>query len=161
MFALKSTITILLVFGFFFWSATTISVDTNNTLFVDQYGRYAVFHGVNAIQKLFPFYPKLDHFDSNYSLADMDLYNLKGWGLNVIRLHVAWEGVEPKKGVYNYTYIEKLREVIQKCNKYGIYVILDSHQDLFNRQFCGEGFPDWAVERGNFPFPLKIDLDYD
>ena len=72
---------------------SAISVDPNTTLFLDQYGRYAVFHGVNAVQKLFPFYPKLDHFDSNYSLSDVDLVNLRGWGFNVIRLHVAWEGV--------------------------------------------------------------------
>jgi endoglycosylceramidase len=50
-----------------------ISVDPDTTLFLDQYGRYSVFHGVNAVQKLFPFYPKLDHFDANYSLSDMDL----------------------------------------------------------------------------------------
>ncbi len=75
-----------------------ITVDPDTTLFLDQYGRYTVFHGVNVVQKLFPFYPKkLDHFDSNYSLCDMDLENLRGWGFNHIRLHVAWEGVEPRK----------------------------------------------------------------
>ncbi len=105
MLAGRSISLLLVLFGFLMCSSVSISVDTNNTLFLDQYGRYAVFHGVNAVQKLFPFYPKLDHFDSNYSLSDMDLANLRGWGLNVIRLHVAWEGVEPKKGVYNYTYI--------------------------------------------------------
>lgn len=77
---------------------SSISVDTQNTLFMDQYGRYTVFHGVNAIMKSFPFYPILDHFDANSSLTDIDLYNLKGWGFNMIRLHVAWEGVEPKRG---------------------------------------------------------------
>lgn len=77
-------LTTLLIFGH------PISVDPDSTLFLDQYGRYMVFHGVNAVQKLFPFYPKLDHFDSNYSLADVDLQNLRGWGFNVIRLHVAW-----------------------------------------------------------------------
>ena len=79
-------------------SASSITVDTSNTLFLDQYGRYTVFHGVNAIMKTFPFYPVLDHFDANYSLTDIDLYNLKSWGFNMIRLHVAWEGVEPKRG---------------------------------------------------------------
>ena len=40
-------------------------------------------------------------------------------------------------------------------------MLLDAHQDLFNRQFCGEGFPDWTVERTNFPFPVPMDMDYD
>jgi endoglycosylceramidase len=53
--------------------SNSISVDPDSTLFLDQFGRYTIFHGVNAVQKLFPFYPKLDHFDSNYSLADIDL----------------------------------------------------------------------------------------
>ena len=47
------------------------------------------------------------------------------------------------------------------CNKYNIYVLLDAHQDLFNRQFCGEGFPDWTVKRDTFPFPLKVHIEYD
>lgn len=51
--------------------------------------------------------------------------------------------------------------MVRKANKYGINVLLDAHQDLFNRKFCGEGFPDWTVNRTNFPFPLKIDLEYD
>ena len=76
-------------------SCSSVSVDTDNTLFLDQYQRYAIFHGVNVVQKLFPFYPKLDHFDANSSLTDMDLSNLRSWGFNMIRLHVAWEGVEP------------------------------------------------------------------
>ena len=74
-------------------SIFSFKVDTENSLFLDQYQRYSIFHGVNAIMKTFPFYPILDHFDSNYSLTDQDLVNLRGWGFNMIRLHVAWEGV--------------------------------------------------------------------
>lgn len=56
-------------------------------------------HGVNVVYKPFPFYPpNLDTFDPNDSFSFEDLRNLKKWGLNVIRLHVAWEGVEPAKG---------------------------------------------------------------
>ena len=90
-------------------SVSSIKVDVDSSLFVDQYGRHAVFHGVNVVMKTFPFYPILDHFDSNYSLTEQDMENLQGWGFNMIRLHVAWEGVEPERGVFNYTYIEKLR----------------------------------------------------
>ena len=75
------------------FSIFSFKVDTENSLFLDQYQRYSIFHGVNAIMKTFPFYPILDHFDSNYSLTDQDLVNLRGWGFNMIRLHVAWEGV--------------------------------------------------------------------
>ena len=33
--------------------------------------------------------------------------------------------------------------------KYGIYTLLDMHQDVFSGKFCGEGVPDWAVETGS------------
>ena len=70
-----------------------IRVDSNNSLFIDQYNRYAIFHGVNAVYKTHPFHPNLVNFSSNYSLTDEDLYNLRNWGMNTIRLHAAWEGL--------------------------------------------------------------------
>lgn len=127
--------------------AKAYRVDPNNSLFLDQYNRYTIFHGVNAVYKTYPFHPNLVEFSTNYSLTDQDLMNLKHWGMNVIRLHAAWEGVEPQKGVYNYTYVETLREIVRKCNRYGISVLLDAHQDLFVKQFCGEGLPVWVAKR--------------
>jgi len=50
---------------------------------------------------------------------------------------------------------------VQKCNKYDIWVLLDAHQDLYSKKFCGEGFPDWAVERRSFPAPLKVKMEFD
>ncbi len=34
----------------------------------------------------------------------------------------------------------------------------DAHQDLYARQFCGEGAPDWAVNVGKYslPFPMPV-----
>ena len=83
----------------------TIRVNPDNSMFMDQYNRYTVYHGVNTVYKIHPFHPDLNTFNTNYSLSDHDFFNLKNWGMNVIRLHCAWEGVEPEKGVYNYTYI--------------------------------------------------------
>ena len=38
-------------------------------------------------------------------------------------------------------------------------VLLDVHQDVFNPKICGEGFPDWALDKPKaFPFP--IDMPY-
>lgn len=101
---LKGLLTLLL-----FVATTAYRVDPNNSLFLDQYNRYTIFHGVNAVYKTYPFHPNLVEFSTNYSLTDQDLINLKNWGMNAIRLHAAWEGVEPQRGVYNYTYVETLR----------------------------------------------------
>jgi endoglycosylceramidase len=71
------------------------SLRTEGRFFLDASGRVRVFHGVNVVYKTFPFYPETTGFDSNYSLSREDLLNLRNWGFNSIRLHVAWEGVEP------------------------------------------------------------------
>ena len=54
-----TTLKLLLILTTILTLTHTISVDPDTTFFVDQYGRYSVFHGVNAVQKLFPFYPRL------------------------------------------------------------------------------------------------------
>lgn len=154
---LLSSLLLLLTFCL----SCSIRVNPNNSMFVDQYNRYTVYHGVNTVYKIYPFHPDLNTFNTNYSLTDHDFYNLRNWGMNVIRLHCAWEGVEPERGVYNYTYIETVREIVRKANKYGIVVLLDAHQDLFVKQFCGEGLPTWTAKRSSFPAPLKVKLRYD
>ncbi len=68
----------------------SIKVDPDTSLFVDQYNRFRIYHGVNAVFKTAPFYPDTEQFSSNFSLTDTDLYNLRNWGMNVIRLHIAW-----------------------------------------------------------------------
>lgn len=47
--------------------------------------------------------------------------------MNMIRLHVAWEGAEPKKGEFNYEYLAELKKIVRKCEAYGITVLLDAH----------------------------------
>jgi endoglycosylceramidase len=40
-------------------------------------------------------------------------------------------------------------------------VLLDAHQDLFAKQFCGEGLPVWVAKRETFPAPLKVNMTFD
>jgi endoglycosylceramidase len=83
--------------------------------------------------------------------------------MKFIRLHVAWEAVEAVKGQYNFEYLAQLKAIIRKAATYDITILLDAHQDVLSRFFCGEGFPDWAVSRSDylFPFPLKKKLEVD
>ena len=50
----------------------------------------------------------------------------------------------------------------------GIYPLIDMHQDVWNRKFCGEGVPDWAAQNNfnfsksmQFPWPLSKPYDVD
>jgi len=42
------------------------------------------------------------------------------------------------------------------CEKHGVTVLLDAHQDVLSRFFCGEGIPDWAISRTPYKFPFPI-----
>jgi len=52
-----------------------------------------------------------------------------------------------------------LETIINDLGSYGIYSILDCHQDLFSPYFCGEGAPNFAVESSpyspKFPQPVE------
>ena len=87
---------------------------------------------------------------------------MKDWGFNMIRLGVMWPGLEPTKGEYSSDYLDRIEEIINICQKHDIYVLLDFHQDLLSRKFCGEGIPDWAVFNHNFThrFPYPLDRDF-
>ena len=67
----------------------------------------------------------------------------------MIRLGVMWPGVEPIKGYMNQTYLQVMRNLTINLGAAGIYVLVDAHQDLLSRYFCGEGIPDWAVVISN------------
>jgi|GEM_PF-2420901 endoglycosylceramidase len=70
------------------------------------------------------------------------------WGLNFIRLTVFWAAVEPERDKYNRNYINSLKEIIEIARKYEIYVLVDSHQDIFGFRATdsdeGDGPPEWA-----------------
>jgi endoglycosylceramidase len=123
--------------------------------------RTLIYHGVNAVYKLPPYHPATTGFDATTTLSDIDAANLQRWGFNVVRLGVLWPGLEPgARGVYDTNYLDKIETIVTNLGKHGIQVILDMHQDLWHRKFCGEGVPDYvfslckATEPANTkPFP--------
>ena len=58
-----------------------------------------------------------------------------------------WPGVEPSsRGVYNMTYLSEISRIVSNLGDQGIFVILDLHQDIWHRKYCGEGVPDYVYE---------------
>eukprot|EP01096_Ripella_sp_DP13-Kostka_P014216 TRINITY_DN634_c0_g1_i4.p1 TRINITY_DN634_c0_g1~~TRINITY_DN634_c0_g1_i4.p1 ORF type:complete len:536 (-),score=168.48 TRINITY_DN634_c0_g1_i4:53-1615(-) len=137
--------------------ANNIVVNPKTLDFVDSYGRTVLFHGVNVVYKVPPYYPNLEKFSPQLSLTSTDMDNLRDWGFNVVRLGVMWPGVAPSAQGFNTTYLRTMGEIVDNLGSRGIYTIIDMHQDLFSRFFCGEGVPDWAVPQNSAkPFPEPI-----
>jgi endoglycosylceramidase len=134
-----------------------LHVNTSTLRIVDTDERERYFHGVNVVVKGPPWLPELETFDPLMSFVERDMQTLQDLGLNAVRYGMMWPGAEPKKGVYNETYFTLSKNLINAAGKYGIYTLLDMHQDLLSDKFCGEGIPDWAVDTGSargFPYPL-------
>eukprot|EP00128_Syssomonas_multiformis_P001857 Colp12_sorted_trinity150504_noHs@14735 len=147
-----------------------VHVDTNTHNFVDEYNRTVLLHGINIVYKLSPFLPpETKKFNVNNSLSDDDFELLRKWGFNLVRLGFIWEGFEREPGKYNYEYLERMKGVVRKLARKGIYTIIDNHQDLLSPFFCGEGLPEYMAtllspENKNmslFPAPTDLDLRRD
>lgn len=146
-----------------------VKIDPSTRKFIDQFNRTRVFHGMNAVYKVAPWHPTLSGFDPENSLSDIDAKNLKQWGFNLVRLGVMWPGVEPgERGAYNQTYLDQIETLVTNLADQDIYVILDFHQDIWHRKFCGEGVPDYVYDicveeepEGTAPFPQPaVDATY-
>merc|ERR1711973_76120 len=144
-----------------FCHSAQFSVDTQKNRIIDQYGRERLFHGTNVVQKTAPFIPITTHFDARYSFVEDDAKLMASMGYNTIRLGVLWAGLEPVEGEYNMTYLEQVVECVNTAEKYGIHPVLDMHQDVFNRRFCGNGVPDWVPQPPKFNFPYPIEVEYE
>ena len=121
------------------------ATDSGRRVFVEtDTGREIIFHGVNAVVKGSPWIPSTE-FDIDTSLSERDHETLADLGVNVYRLGAMWPGVEPNRGEYNKTYVEQMQKIVSSASEYGIYTLLDMHQDVLSEKFCGEGVPAWAA----------------
>ena len=142
---------------------TKYRVDPDTKFIKDQNGAVRIFHGMNVSYKERPEYLPIPDDSQGWEKAfsEKDAALLQSLGFNFIRLSIFWEGVEPARGQYNSAYIEQVKRVMDVCEKFGIAVLLDLHQDAGSRKYCGEGMPDWAVRDLEFPKPLnKMQIDF-
>jgi endoglycosylceramidase len=111
----------------------------------DSRGRVVILHGTNMVYKLAPYYPAAAGFN------DADASFLRANGFNVVRVGLIWKAIEPQPGVYDDAYLAQIEQTVATLAKRGIVSLLDSHQDMYNEKYQGEGFPDWAVQDDGLP----------
>ena len=63
-------------------------------------------------------------------MSGEDFQWMQKLGLNLLRLGVMWPGYEPVRGQYNETYLDEIDGIVKLAASYGIYTLLDMHQDL-------------------------------
>ncbi len=102
--------------------------------FFDSSGRQRIFHGVNMVYKAVGPGP----------WNEADYQYLASQGYNIVRFGLLWASIEPQPLHYNDAYLSWVREQMDFCAQYGLYVVLDMHQDLFSQAY-GDGAPEWAT----------------
>lgn len=111
----------------------------SDRLFVDPDGRVVVLHGLAA--------------DSNFALlerTDAEMAMMRTWGFNVVRMGFHWHLYETQPGVFNETYMSGVYDLAKRFAGYGIYTILDMHQDNWSPLFCGgHGIPEFYGQPEN------------
>lgn len=117
---------------------STTRIHTDRTYFKDEQGRYLYIHGVNlsGSTKVPASYDPISYTGKPFPIeeADWNFKMLRDMGFNSVRLLINWEGIEPyKKGEYDEQYLDSIEQVVAKAEQYGIYCLLDMHQDIFSR----------------------------
>lgn len=111
--------------------------------FVDSHGRQVILNGINYISKS----PEENYMRSD----DPELFRVfRDEGINVLRLGIIWDGLEPEPGQYNEAYLEEIDKRIEWAAENDIYVFLDMHQDLYSVKY-GDGAPEWATLDEDLP----------
>ena len=119
--------------------------------FVDESGRERIFHGVN-----FPM-GKTDP----PTLEEPFFARCRELGFNILRLGPCWSKLEPEyPGHYDEDYLKIMDGIFDMAEKYGIYVYLDMHQDLWSDfgAGVGDGAPVWATRDDGYGYtkPKKV-----
>jgi endoglycosylceramidase len=105
----------------------------------DATGRVLLFHGVNVVNKLSPFYPSAAGF------SDDDAAWLATNGFRVVRLGVLGTGLSKSPGVVDAEYIDAIASTVSLLAKHDIFALLDMHQDGWGPSVGSDGFPDWMT----------------
>ena len=114
------------------------------TCFADEKGRQRIFNGYTVVYKGC----EADADGVVRYRTELNEEAVAGFakqGMNIVRLGVTWAGIEPDMTFYNETYLQGVKDAVRLCEKYGVYVLLDFHQDLFGYAcYNGDGAPAWA-----------------
>jgi Cellulase (glycosyl hydrolase family 5)/Glycoside hydrolase family 5 C-terminal domain len=79
---------------------------------------------------------------------ESDFAQMESWGLDVIRLPIAWNYLEPQPNQFDESYLnDEVDPVVDWADQHGILVVLEMHQFQWSPCFTnGNGAPAWTCE---------------
>ena len=98
-------------------------------------------------------------------LCQSDLVQMAALGFNSLRLPLSWSLLEPERGRFNQTYVDRAAQVVGWARALGIYVIIDMHQNAYSRYVgpgqgvdlsANSGAPAWATLTDGVPSGVFI-----
>ena len=141
----------------------------NGSWFSANDGRKIRFRGINLPAKT-PSYPvnlrntnskegflesknTVSFIDRPFPLKDAPghFQRLSNYGYNLIRLTCTWEAVmHEAPGVIDEAYLDYLNKLVDIADEFGLYVLIDPHQDVWSRFTGGDGAPIWTLDVAGF-----------
>jgi endoglycosylceramidase len=116
---------------------------SSGTGLIDQQGRTVVLRGVNLRAAGF--------FDANRSLLPLPPFTADDCrvlgdelGMSQIRLAVNWSSLEPTQGSFDDGFVSRILQIAGDCAQYGVYTLVDLHQDAWSKYVGADGAPFWA-----------------
>ncbi len=107
-------------------------------------GQIVVLHGINLVAKT----QASGFAPAGLGFGAADAAFLAKAGFNAVRLGVIYQALEPAPGVFDDDYLDSIVATQQLLARYGIYSLVDMHDDDWGPSFGGEGFPKWATPGG-------------
>lgn len=81
-----------------------------------------------------------------------DFAQIASWGVNVVRLPIAWAYIEPQPNQFDETYLaDQVDKVIAFAAEHGLAVILDMHFYYWSACVGGLGAPAWVCDGHGYP----------
>ncbi len=115
----------------------------------DADGRVALLRGINArVEGVFDvtFDDGRAPLEPIPALGPDDCQRMRALGFDVLRLPINWSGVEPARGAYDESYLDRVDVAVGCAAEAGLFVVIDLHQDAYSKEIGEDGAPLWAIE---------------
>jgi hypothetical protein len=112
----------------------------------DGAGREMLLRGVNSNSLVE--YP--DNFQQTIPMTQADFAEMAALGFNFLRLPINWSLLEPQPDQFSASYLKQIKSIVDGAEAQGISVLVDFHQDRYNKNLRppdeADGAPEWATE---------------